>query len=166
MNNSPITRRNLIQTGVVASVVASSAQVLAQTQPKATDAQKVAPKSQSGLSPRLTMHAIDTFHGTPGGGMKCKLSVREGDQYKVVKSFTTAPNGRTDDPVLSETELKAGQYELELDLQSYFDDKGVKLPDQPFLTQVPIRFVVRDVTQRHHLPILFTPWGYSYYRGS
>jgi len=31
---------------------------------------------------------------------------------------------------------------------------------------VPVRFVIQDATQRYHLPILFTPWGYSYYRGS
>ena len=166
MNDTRITRRGLIQTGIAVSVMAGSAQALAQTQSKLTDAQKVAPKSQSGLGPRLTMHAIDTFHGTPGAGMKCSLSVLQGDKYKLLKSFVTAANGRTDDPILSEAELEEGRYELELDLQAYFEGKGVALPEQPFLTQVPVRFVVRDITQRHHLPILFTPWGYSYYRGS
>lgn len=156
-----------MQTGVAMSVVAGAAQALAaETQETSADAQKVAPKSQSGLGPRLTLHAIDTFHGTPGAGMKCTLSILEGDTYKPMKSFVTAGNGRTDEPVLDEAELKAGRYELELDLKAYFDAKGVLLPENPFLTQVPVRFVIRDITQRHHLPILFTPWGYSYYRGS
>jgi 5-hydroxyisourate hydrolase len=31
---------------------------------------------------------------------------------------------------------------------------------------VPIRFSVYDASQRYHVPILFNPWSYSYYRGS
>jgi 5-hydroxyisourate hydrolase len=119
-----------------------------------------------GLSPRLTMHAIDNFHGTPGAGMVCDLSIREGDTYRLIKTVTTAPTGRTAEPLLVDDAFKAGRYELLMHFEAYFRALDVKLPTPNFLGLVPVRFVIRDVGQRHHLPILFSPWGYSYYRGS
>lgn len=150
-------------------MAATSAGVLAQAPPPAPEkpgALTAAPASQAGLSPRLTMHAIDNFHGTPGAGMVCDLSIREGDAYRPVKTVTTSPTGRPTDPLLVDDAFKAGRYELLMHFDTYFQALGVKLPTPNFLGKVPVRFVIRDVTQRHHLPILFSPWGYSYYRGS
>ena len=50
--------------------------------------------------------------------------------------------------------------------EAYFSKIGVTLPSPNFLALLPIRFRIRDSGQRYHLPVLFTPWGYSYYRGS
>jgi 5-hydroxyisourate hydrolase len=79
MDEHSLTRRAIIQAGIVGGVAAASPFALAQTSPQ-PGALTTAPTSQSGLSPRLTMHAIDTFHGTPGAGMRCDLSVLEGDK--------------------------------------------------------------------------------------
>lgn len=162
MDPHRMTRRHLIGTG---AALATASPALAQTagQPGALTS---APTSQMGLSPRLTMHAIDNFHGTPGAGMVCDLSVREGDSYRLLKTVTTAASGRTTDPLLVDEAMKAGRYELLLHVEEYFAKYGAKLPNPNFLTLVPVRFVIRDTGQRHHLPILFSPWGYSYYRGS
>ncbi|MGC4003275.1 MAG: hydroxyisourate hydrolase [Pirellulales bacterium] len=35
-----------------------------------------------------------------------------------------------------------------------------------FLDQVPLVFVVKDVAQKFHVPLLVSPWSYSTYRGS
>jgi 5-hydroxyisourate hydrolase len=51
-------------------------------------------------------------------------------------------------------------------LDEYFARVGAKLPQPSFLSKVPLRFVITDASQRVHLPVLFSPWGYSYYRGS
>ena len=160
-----LTRRGAIQAGIVAGAAAASSLARAQTagQPGALT---TAPVSQSGLSPRLTMHAIDTFHGTPGAGMRCDLSVRDGDTYRLIKTVTTAETGRTAEPLLVDDALKAGRYELLLHFEEYFQKWKAQLPTPNFLKTVPVRFVIGDVSQRYHLPILFTPWGYSYYRGS
>ena len=125
-----------------------------------------APASQSGLSPRLTMHAIDVYHGVPGAGMRCDLSVLKGDRYRLIKTVTTAQDGRTAEPLLVDEALQAGRYELLLHFEEYFRRQNVPLPTPNFLTTVPVRFVIHDAGQRYHLPILFTPWSYSYYRGS
>ena len=165
MDEHSFTRRTVIQAGVIGSAAAASPFAVAQTTPQ-PGALTTAPTSQSGLSPRLTMHAIDTFHGTPGTGMKCDLSVLEGDKYRPIKSVTTAESGRTAEPLLVDDALKAGRYELLLYFEEYFQKWKVQLPTPNFLKTVPVRFVIQDTTQRYHLPILFTPWGYSYYRGS
>jgi 5-hydroxyisourate hydrolase len=166
MSETQLTRRSVIATGMAGGAIALSSLAMAQTMPNQPGGLTTAPVSQMGLSPRLTMHAIDTFHGTPGAGMKCQLSVLDGDRYREIKSVTTAENGRTAEPLLADDALKAGRYELLLHFEEYFRMRNVKLPAPNFLSVVPVRFVIKDVTQRYHLPVLFSPWGYSYYRGS
>lgn len=166
MTESAMTRRGVLATGLAAGTIAASpSAVLAQaaSQPGALT---TAPVSQSGLSPRLTMHAIDTFHGAPGAGMKCDLSIREGDKYRLIKSVVTGDNGRTAEPLLVDDALVAGRYELLMHFEEYFQKWKAQLPTPNFLRDVPIRFVIKDTKQRYHLPVLFSPWGYSYYRGS
>ncbi|MGU3419867.1 hydroxyisourate hydrolase [Methylobacterium sp. D54C] len=175
-----LTRRGLVATGLGAAAAVSAGPALAQGAPAPAAAPadapagaptkpgtlNTAPVSQAGLSPRLTLHAIDNFHGTPGAGMVCDLAMHDGTGYRPIRTVTTAPNGRTAEPLLVDEAFKAGRYELVLHLEAYFANLGVKLPTPNFLGLVPIRFRIRDASQRHHLPVLFTPWGYSYYRGS
>ena len=166
MDEHSLTRRTIIQAGIIGSAAAAAPPAMAQTAPQQPGALTAAPASQSGLSPRLTMHAIDTFHGTPGAGMRCDLAVLEGDRYRPIKSVTTGENGRTAEPLLVDDALKAGRYELLLHFEEYFQRWKAQLPTPNFLKTVPVRFVIQDTTQRYHLPVLFSPSGYSYYRGS
>jgi len=164
-----LTRRSLVGAGIGAMAAAPVA--LAQGNPPSSGptqpgALTSAPVTQAGLGPRLTMHAIDNYHGTPGAGMTCDLSIREGDAYRPIKTVVTAANGRTAEPLLLEDALKVGHYELLMHFEDYFAKTGAPLPSPNFLSLVPVRFVIRDASQRYHLPVLFTPWGYSYYRGS
>jgi len=171
MDRHALTRRNLVGVGIGGAALAAAPGVLAQASPPSADPARpgtltTAPISQAGLGPRLTLHAIDNFHGTPGAGMICDLAIREGDTYRPIKTVTTAANGRTPEPLLSEETLKVGRYELLLHVEEYFAKTRASLPSPNFLGVVPVRFVIRDASQRYHLPVLFTPWGYSYYRGS
>lgn len=167
-----LTRRSLVGAGLGGAAAAASATgVLAQASPPAIPAPApgaltVAPTSQAGLGPRLTLHAIDNFHGTPGAGMVCDLAMHDGTAYTPLKTVTTTATGRPADPLLVDDALKVGKYELLMHFEAYFAKIGVKLPSPNFLSVVPVRFVIRDASQRYHLPVLFTPWGYSYYRGS
>lgn len=179
LDRQALTRRGLVATGLGTAAAISAGPALAQgtpapaapASPPANSSAKpgtlsAAPVSQAGLSPRLTLHAIDNFHGTPGAGMVCDLALHDGDGYRPIKTVTTAPNGRTAEPLLVDEAFKPGRYELVMHVEAYFAGLGVKLPTPNFLGLVPIRFRIRDASQRYHLPVLFTPWGYSYYRGS
>jgi 5-hydroxyisourate hydrolase len=134
----------------------------AEKKPEALTTAQVQQKAE----PRLTMHAIDTFHGATSAGLKFDLSVLEGNKYRLIKSFETIVGGRTAQPLLTGDELKAGRYEMMLYFEEYFSKLGAKLPNPPFLTKVPIRFAIYDASQKYHVPVLFSPWSYSYYRGS
>jgi 5-hydroxyisourate hydrolase len=117
---------------------------------------------------RLTLHAIDTFYGATAPGLRIDVGVREGnsDQYRVIKSIVTIAGGRTAAPVLIGDEFKTGRYEFLLHFDDYFAMRGAHLPNPSFLKKVPIRFAVADSNENYHVPVLFSPWGYSYYRGS
>lgn len=137
----------------------------AQTAPPAP-AQGASPVVQAGLSPRLTVHAIDIYNGSAGAGLRIDFSMRDGEAYKLIRSLVTNATGRSDEPLLIGESYKAGDYELLLHFDEYFARKEARLPAPPFLSKVPIRIRIADVSQRIHLPIQFGPWSYTYSRGS
>ena len=125
-----------------------------------------APTSMAGLSPRLTVHAIDTYHGATGPGLKMDLSRFDGERWQLLMSVRANAGGRPGEPLLVGDAYRTGRYEVLLHLDEYFAQMNARLPQPSFLTKVPLRFVVQDATQRVHLAALFSPWSYSYYRGS
>ena len=129
-------------------------------------AQGASPVVQAGLSPRLTVHAIDIYNGSAGAGMRIDFSKKEGDVYKLVRTVITNGTGRSDEPLLIGESYQAGDYELLLHVDEYFSRKEAKLPSPPFLSKVPVRIRVVNVAERIHLPIQFGPWSYTYSRGS
>ena len=129
-------------------------------------AQGASPVVQAGLSPRLTVHAIDIHNGSAGTGLRIDFSKKEGDSYKLVRSVVTNATGRSDEPLLIGETYQAGDYELLMHFDEYFARKEARLPAPPFLSKVPVRIRITDITQRIHLPIQFGPWSYTYSRGS
>ncbi|SDD12079.1 5-hydroxyisourate hydrolase [Cupriavidus sp. YR651] len=140
----------------------------AETAPTSTPApnQTTGPVQQGGLSPRLTMHALDTYHGTPAAGLRVDFLKIDGAHSQMIRTVTLPGNGRTDPPLLIGDTYRAGTYELVLHVDEYFAERQAALPQPPFLSRIPLRFRITDVTQRIHLPVLFGPWSYNYYRGS
>lgn len=129
-------------------------------------AQASGPIVLHGVSPRLTVHALDTFHGAAATGLRIDFSRLQEGQYKLVRSVVINGNGRSDEPLLIGESYQAGDYELLLHVDDYFAAKGAKLPTPPFLTKLPVRMSVVNVAERIHLPIQFGPWSYTYSRGS
>jgi len=162
MPSPTLTRRAFLPAGLALGSLAAGGAAAQNAQPAPT----TAPVSQIDLSPRLTMHAIDTHHGSPGAGMKVQLYRYEGDDLHLLRRFETNKGGRTDEPLLLDAAYQPGRYELLLQLEDYFAARGTPLPKPNFLSQVPVRFRITNPAERIHLAILFTPWGYSYYRGS
>jgi 5-hydroxyisourate hydrolase len=160
-------RRRFLRTGLALGGAALPA--LSATAASAADQPTglaTAPRSQAGASPRLTVHAIDGYHGATGAGLRMELSRFEDGRWQRLLTARTVAGGRTAQPLLEGEDYRAGRYELLLHLDEYFEALGAKLPQPGFLAQVPLRFVIRDAGERVHLPVQFSPWGYSYYRGS
>jgi 5-hydroxyisourate hydrolase len=168
MIDRPLTRRSFLPTslalgGVGLQIATAGA---AETAASAPAGLSVAPTSMSGVSPRLTVHAIDSFHGVTGPGLKYELSRFDAGNWKSIKTVLSTPGGRPADPLLIGETYVAGRYEVLLHLDDYFAMMNAKLPQPAFLSKVPLRFVINDASQRVHLAALFSPWGYSYYHGS
>ena len=115
----------------------------------------------------LSTHVLDTMHGTPAGGMRVQLFTTLNQQAVLVKSFALTSDGRAPEGLLYDSaSLRAGTYRLVFDVAGYFRDKGVDLPEPPFLDKVTLDFGVADASQHYHVPLLVSPWSYSTYRGS
>lgn len=164
-------RRRFLRTGLALGGAALPALGAAAAEPSTSSTSPTglttAPRSQAGALPRLTVHAIDTYHGATGAGLLLTLSrFEDGKGWQPLATARTVAGGRTAQPLLEGEAYRAGRYELLLHLGDYFKDLGARQAQPAFLSEVPLRFVVRDAAERVHLPVLFSPWGYSYYRGS
>jgi 5-hydroxyisourate hydrolase len=117
----------------------------------------------------LTTHVLDTARGCPAAGVRVEVwrsGPAEEDERSLVKVVYTNADGRTDSPLLEDTEFGAGVYELVFGVGSYFAAHSLAGAVRPFLGDVPIRFGVADPSYHYHVPLLMSPWAYSTYRGS
>ncbi len=162
----PARRKFTLSSLALAAGALVPVEVRAQATEPAKPAQATGPVVQQGVSPRLTVHALDIYHGSPASGLRIDFSKLEDKKYKLIRSVTTAANGRSDEPLLIGDTYKAGDYELLLHVDDYFASKSAKLPTPPFLSKVPVRIRVVNIAERIHLPIQFGPWSYTYSRGS
>jgi 5-hydroxyisourate hydrolase len=115
---------------------------------------------------KLSTHVLDTAHGRPAEEMKIELWSLTGDKPKLLKTVRTNSDGRTDQPLLAEAEMKAGQYELVFYVAEYFAGKTALTRKIPFLDRVPVRFGIADSEASYHVPLVCSPWAYSTYLGS
>jgi 5-hydroxyisourate hydrolase len=116
---------------------------------------------------KLTTHILDTAHGQPAAEVKLELwQIDSPTQKSLLKQTQTNSDGRTDEPLLMDSEFQAGCYELIFAVGDYFSCLPTALPQPPFLDHIPIRFHINDADAHYHIPLLVSPWSYSTYRGS
>ncbi|WP_100397823.1 hydroxyisourate hydrolase [Bacillus sp. FJAT-44742] len=114
----------------------------------------------------LTTHILDLTHGTPAHNVEIHLSQVNNNHLTLLSSAVTNEDGRLPEPLLSEEEMKAGEYELLFHIGDYFRNKEVQDDDPRFLDKVSVRFGISDPSSHYHVPLLVSPWGYQVYRGS
>jgi 2-oxo-4-hydroxy-4-carboxy-5-ureidoimidazoline decarboxylase len=122
--------------------------------------------SVEAMTAQLSTHVLDTAHGCPAAGMKIELWSLNGGKRALVMTSQTNADGRTDAPLLSADEMKAGSYEIIFFVGDYFAAKSTPLPKVRFFDRVPVRFSIADAGAGYHVPLLCSPWAYSTYRGS
>jgi 5-hydroxyisourate hydrolase len=116
----------------------------------------------------LTTHILDLSRGIPATNVQIELYFQEQtlSEWKKLKTTFSNSDGRLDQPILSEEEMKIGNFELIFHIGEYFRSQHTELPDPLFLDIVPVRFGVSDTKVHYHVPLLVSPWGYQVYRGS
>jgi len=113
---------------------------------------------------QLTTHVLDTARGMPGDGVQIKLFSLAGGRH-LVASAVTDSDGRTESPLLDQETFRAGHYEIEFAIGTYFAAAGLEAGDPPFLDNVVVRCSLAD-GEKYHVPLLVSPWSYATYRGS
>jgi 5-hydroxyisourate hydrolase len=111
---------------------------------------------------KLSTHVLDLTLGRPAAGMELELWSMTEEPLRL-KVVTTNADGRTDSPLLTGDELRAGDYQLMFKTKDYFAARG---EPTTFFVYATIFFRVDDPAASYHVPLLCTPWAYSTYRGS
>ena len=112
---------------------------------------------------RITSHVLDTSLGKPAAGIAVTLSFQEKDgSWKVLGRGVTDADGRVKNLLPEGSGLAAATCRLAFETAAYFRARNI----QTFFPRVEIEFLVADATQRYHVPLLLSPFGYSTYRGS
>ncbi len=119
-------------------------------------------------APRLTTHVLDLTSGRPAAGVRLVLSRLEPAAASPLASTTTNADGRTDQPLITGSDVSPGRYELAFSVGEYFarQSGGTEPGALPYLDVVPIHFGVPAGTGHLHVALLITPWSYTTYRGS
>ncbi|MEX8498759.1 hydroxyisourate hydrolase [Leptothrix ochracea] len=116
----------------------------------------------------LSTHVLDTMHGCPAAGMQLTLQrIHPDGSVETLQHITLNADGRNDGGALLKAEsMLQGRYRLLFSVAAYFRQRGVTLPEPPFIDVVPIDFGIHDAQGHYHVPLLVSPWSYATYRGS
>jgi len=114
---------------------------------------------------QLTTHVLDISGGLPAAGVRIELSAGDGSATRPLMSTQTGRDGRCTAPLLAGADFRAGRYTLAFHIAAYFRERGVALPDPPFLEHAVISIGIAHPDQHYHVPLLISPWSYSVYRG-
>ncbi|MCY4306025.1 MAG: hydroxyisourate hydrolase [Aestuariivita sp.] len=114
----------------------------------------------------LTTHVLDTSLGIPAVGLSISLYRLDSGSQTKISQMITNNDGRTETPILPESQFKLGCYELFFYAGAYFDSMDIRSGMPRFLDEIPIRFGISEINSHYHVPLLLSPFGYSTYRGS
>jgi len=107
----------------------------------------------------ISIHAVDVASGRPAQGLRVEIWRIDPDSLRVADG-RLGSNGVLDHPVAQGVGVTAGEYEVLFHLGEFFGDSD------GFLTVTPFRFRIKNVDEHFHLPLKFTRWGYSLFRGA
>ncbi len=112
----------------------------------------------------ISIHVVDITRGLPAAGMRVELYRLEGGRARMAAG-TLDERGLLDLSAAGPA-LTPGVYEAVFHVGPFYRQAGHRLPDPPFLEEVPFRFGVADPSQHYHLPLKLSPWGFSLFRGA
>ncbi|KAM4018578.1 cadherin-1-like isoform 2-T2 [Anomaloglossus baeobatrachus] len=111
----------------------------------------------------LSTHVLNTAQGIPAKGLAITLSKLDAGQTKwtQVSRSVTNEDGRCPGLLRGEP-LTAGTFQLRFDTKDYWR----QMQQDSFYPYVEVVFTISDPKQKHHVPLLLTPYSYTTYRGS
>jgi len=112
----------------------------------------------------ITTHVLDLAGGGPVAGLPVRLARRAdaGGDWQALAAAVTDEDGRVREWRDAGPELQPGQYRLTFQTGPFFAERNV----DAFYPEVSVVFLVADIGEHHHVPLLLSPFGYTTYRGS
>ena len=110
----------------------------------------------------ISIHCVDVAHGRVAVGLRVRLTRLDG---RPIALGQVGPKGLFDHQALLGPEIMSGGYIATFSVGAFYRELGTPLPEPAFLEEVPDHFHIADVAQHYHLPLKFTPWGFSLFRG-
>ena len=112
----------------------------------------------------ISIHAVDVAHGVPAAGLAVRLRRIE-PMPCVLAEGACGPDGHFALPASTVQDLVRGDYDVEFAVADFYRASGVALPRPPFVGVAVFRFGIDRLQEHFHLPLKFTPWGFSLFRG-
>jgi hydroxyisourate hydrolase len=112
----------------------------------------------------LSTITMDAVGGKSAVGLRIELYDVSSDKPRRVAQAVTGEDGRAF--LFKGGPIPMATYELRFQTAEYFTRQGVAVGDPPSLDYVVVRFTVTDPAGHYHVPLIFTPSGYTTYRGS
>ena len=109
----------------------------------------------------ISIHAVDIASGHPAQGLRIEIVRIEPAPARIAEG-RLGSNGQLDHPVVGGLGIEAGEYEVRFHIGEFFAGGS----GASFLTVAPFRFRIDEVDEHFHLPMKFTRWGYSLFRGA
>ncbi|WP_424978809.1 hydroxyisourate hydrolase [Leisingera sp. S232] len=113
----------------------------------------------------ISIHAVDISRGVPAEGLRVQLLRLDGCSEIEVAKGECNESGLLVHPIAKGIGAERGLYILRFDVGSYFRAADVNISNPGFLETAEFHFGVDRIEEHFHLPIKFTPWGYSLFRG-
>lgn len=109
----------------------------------------------------ISTHVLDISGGMPAAGVPVTLEAEVKGGWKELARGETDADGRLRLSAAAGS-LGEGVYRLTFETRVYFQSRKI----EGLYPQVCVVFHVRNAKERHHIPLLLSPYGYSTYRGS
>lgn len=112
------------------------------------------------MSP-ITTQVLDTSLGEPAEGVVVTLArLDDADVATPVGHGVTDAEGRATD-LLPLDRAAAGVYRMTFETTAYFAHSH----RESFYPRIEVTFHLTEASERRHVPLLLSPYGYSTYRG-
>jgi len=115
------------------------------------------------LAGGISVHAVDVANGHPAQGLRVEIW-RLVPDHVVLADVQLGADGTLRAPVTTGEGVTEGDYEVLFHIGEFYRAQTGR--QAQFLDLVPFRFVIRRAEEHFHLPLKFTPWGYSLFRGA
>ncbi|HWO08751.1 MAG TPA: hydroxyisourate hydrolase [Polyangiaceae bacterium] len=110
----------------------------------------------------ISCHVLDTSLGRPAAGIEVRLErLAEDDDWQSLAAALTNADGRAAG-LEGVTPRALGPHRLTFELEEYFG----RTSQASFFPRVQVEFIVSSLSEKYHVPLLLSPFGYCTYRGS